>query len=1101
MFINRSSVLTAKALLLSVALVGCRLGGNVTNSLESVSPSSDVVSPVVASPNVSPYYSSGNSVVISGACTTGDAVVLSGPTHDQTSCSASTFTFTLNQTSDGVYSYVITQNAPHQGASTPANFTWVRKSSVAPPSITYPSASPFLSGLAQLSIAGACENGATVSLTGDGSGSVVCANSMFSITLPKSADGDYTIGVNQTDLAGNSAASSVVWKKHVLAVSPNNPGLVVGKAQYLTITGGAPPYNVVVTTSNSGGTYNSTTGYYLTGHLANVVDTLTVTDSLSTTATVTVTTQPDIPDHLVLPALSGAAQVGIIGQPLASSIKVQITDQYGNGLPFIPVFFRPFIGDAAVTSTPLVVSDSNGYVTATVRLGYQSPINGILVGNIGTPFPDAAQTGNGSIIITESYLSKGTGKIGSSFATGSNPGAFVVSDFNGDGYPDLAVLNINDPSVGIFLGKGNGTFSTMTKVTGLCSGPNSIAAGDFNNDSKTDLILVCSGSDKYALIFGNGTGTFQTPIVVATGASETVPMAVAVGDFDHDGNLDFAIATVGGQNVGIRYGTGTGSFSAPVEYAVGAGPGAIIAIDLNKDGYLDLAVANGNANTVSVLFNNQTSRTFTASPQGQISTGVTPVALVGMDLNADGWNDLVVLSNSESSVYIYLNDQTGGLQQNATVSVGSSPTWAAIGDFNGDGHVDVVVANSGDNTALILNGDGFGNLLPGAVIPTETGPVFIGAGDVDKDGHTDIIVTAAANQVVQVIPNQGSSVFGYTASVGNGPNAGVTADFNGDGIPDAAILNSGSNNITILKGKPIGFTGKSNGFFTLMNTLTTGASPSAIAAADLNNDGYMDLVVASSTAGSIRVYLGNGDGTFKPFTTYGVGSSPSGIAIQDFNGDGYMDIAVANSSSSTVSILTNARDGTFGTKSDFHVGNGPSAIVAGNFNGDHNIDLAVADFSAGTVSILLGNGNGTFQAYTDYAVSDGPISLVTGDFNADGKLDLAVANSSAGTVSILMGVGDGSFVTHADYACGSTPTGIVAGDFNGDGKTDLAVANGPALTMTVLFNNASTFNIQSSLSTNVSTNGLVVGDWNKDGSLDLLVLDVSNNAVETWMGH
>lgn len=1064
------------------------------------------MAPIIAQPTANPYYSQASSVVVSGACMSGFTVTLTGSSTLSQACANSSFSFNVQNSTDGVYSYVISQTSANT-YSTPVNFVWIKKSSIAPPGLTYPASSPFLSGLPSLTITGSCENGSTVSLSVDGSGSTVCNNSQYSLNLPKSADGDYNITVNQGDAAGNSASTSFIWKKHTLSVSPSNPFLVVGSLQFLTISGGSGSYSVTQTANNSGGSYNTSTGFYTVGHIANVVDTLTVTDTLGVSATVNITTSAGAADHLVLPATNGSGQTGTVGQALGTVLTVQVTDRFGNGISAVPLYVRTLVGDAVITSSTMPVSDVNGNVQVTVQMGYTSAVNVIWFGTLTAngALPDLAQTGNGTLQITEMAKSLSSGQIGSTFKVGTNPGALVLTDLNRDGYPDVAVLNVTAPSsVGILLGQKNGLFGSMSTISGICTGPNFIASGVFTSSGYTDLIVVCSGSGKYSMLISNGNGTFQSPINYSTGANETTPMSVAVADFDKDGKLDVAFATIGGVNVGVHYGNGDGTFAAnPVEIPVGQGASNVVAFDINRDGYPDLAVANSGDGTITVILNNGGgSRAFTS--QGPLQAGGGPVQLVTGDFNSDGWTDLACVNNTDSNVYIYLN-LAGVLTQNYIAPTGSSPTSLAAGDFNGDGKKDLIVTNSGDNTVLLLIGQGDGTFASGSTINVETNPVFIAAGDVDKDGHLDVVLTGNTDSVIQVLPNQGGAVFGYVASTGNSPVAAVTADFNNDGIPDVAVINSGSMTVTLLKGLPIGFTTKTNGFMSPSTwaSLATGASPSAIATADFDRDGCADLVIANQTAGKVWVYLGNCNGTFKAYSSYGVGSNPAGIAIADFNGDGYPDIAVANSGSSNVSILINNQNGTFGNKTDYAVDSGPAGIVAGNFNsiasGDTNMDLAVATGS--TVSILLGKGTGGFLPYQSYTTGSGASSLVARDLNSDGILDIATANSSDGTVSVLIGNGDGTFKTKTDYACGSSPTAISTADFKGLGHNDLVIANGPSGTFTILFNSTGNFTNQLSLSTNVLTPSLVVGDFNKDGASDVLLIDATDNAVQTWMGH
>jgi hypothetical protein len=269
-------------------------------------------------------------------------------------------------------------------------------------------------------------------------------------------------------------------------------------------------------------------------------------------------------------------------------------------------------------------------------------------------------------------------------------------------------------------------------------------------------------------------------------------------------------------------------------------------------------------------------------------------------------------------------------------------------------------------------------------------------------------------------------------------------DLNGDGKPDLAVANAGSNTVSVLLGN-------GDGTFGAKTDYTTGSFPASVAIGDLNGDGKPDLAVASFYSNAVSVLLGNGDGTFGARRDYSTGVEPFSVRIGDLNGDGKPDLAVANSNSSTVSVLLGSGDGTFGAKSDYATGSGPFSVAIGDLNGDGKLDLATANISY-TVSVLLGNGDGSFGANTDYATGFYPYSVAIGDLNGDGKPDLATANSKSNTVSVLLGNGDGTFGAKSDYGTGSGPNYVAIGDLNGDGKPDLAVANLSSNTVSVLLN-------------------------------------------------
>ncbi|MGB6827183.1 MAG: FG-GAP-like repeat-containing protein [Terracidiphilus sp.] len=351
---------------------------------------------------------------------------------------------------------------------------------------------------------------------------------------------------------------------------------------------------------------------------------------------------------------------------------------------------------------------------------------------------------------------------------------------------------------------------------------------------------------------------------------------------------------------------------------------------------------------------------------------------------------------------------------------------------------------------------------------------------------------------------------------GSAPDSVAVGDFNGDGIPDLAVANYESSTISV-------FLGNGDGTFTATSTSPTLASypPKAIAAADLNGDGKMDLVVTTpGTVGTATIFLGNGDGTFAPVAVSpAVGSEPSSIAVGDFNGDGIPDLAVVSQCGydancvgpGSVTILLGDGTGNFtpAAASPIALGGVAWAIAAGDFNGDGNLDLAVTTYgsldsanttygAAGAVTILLGNGNGAFTA-SSIPEGNYPWAIAAGDFNGDGITDLAVTNATSDSVSVLLGNGDGTFTTAASPQTGAGPFSITVGDFNGDGIPDLAVVNtsdysaGEGEAMILLGNGDGTFTRNvTSPETGQLPISIASGDFNGDGIPDLVVANTGN---------
>ena len=372
----------------------------------------------------------------------------------------------------------------------------------------------------------------------------------------------------------------------------------------------------------------------------------------------------------------------------------------------------------------------------------------------------------------------------------------------------------------------------------------------------------------------------------------------------------------------------------------------------------------------------------------------------------------------------------------------------------------------GGALTLTVNGTGFvssalvhwnGSALATTFVSSSQLKATILPSDVAKAGTASVTVVNPApgggtsNVVFFEVTTATSSIAlsaprGFDA--GSGPQSVAVGDFNGDGKPDLAVVNSYSNNVSILLGN-------GDGTFQIHVDYPTGAQPGSVAIGDFNGDGKLDLAVVNSYSNNVSVLLGNGNGTFQPAVSYGTGSGtgPAFVAVGDFNRDGKLDLAVANSNSSNVSVLLGNGDGTFQTAVNYDVGGAPTSIAVGDFNHDGKLDLAVAVPVPGPstyVSVLLGNGDGTFQTAVNYNAPYAPDAVAVGEFNGDGNLDLVVGNRSS-NISVFLGNGDGTFRTAVNYSAGYNPSSVAVGDFNNDGTLDLAVANsGSSTTATVL---------------------------------------------------
>ncbi len=285
---------------------------------------------------------------------------------------------------------------------------------------------------------------------------------------------------------------------------------------------------------------------------------------------------------------------------------------------------------------------------------------------------------------------------------------------------------------------------------------------------------------------------------------------------------------------------------------------------------------------------------------------------------------------------------------------------------------------------------------------------------------------------------------------------------------------------------------------------TNGTHAYGLVSQDFNNDGNFDLAVTNEASGSVSILLGRGDGSsFElPAMTFDTGGSlPPAVIAADVNNDGKIDLVVINTGSDSITILLGMGNGSFHIPGILYATDShPTELVSGDFNMDGNIDIAVTNRFAQQMLIFLGFSNGSFYCnYTGYFTDYFGYSVKTADFNGDSKLDLVVSNESDNTINIFIGTGTGTFVmaSPATYATGSSPIDVPVQDMNGDSIVDVVVANEVDNSISIYLGNGNgTFQPpQTFLSGGTSTVSLAIQDFNEDGIYDVAASNSGSNSI------
>jgi hypothetical protein len=345
-----------------------------------------------------------------------------------------------------------------------------------------------------------------------------------------------------------------------------------------------------------------------------------------------------------------------------------------------------------------------------------------------------------------------------------DPGGLAVADFNRDGLPDIGAVHGN--TVSILFNQGSGTFGAQHDTV-LTSGSVSVQAlaADVNNDGKIDLVIAQSQPTQMVVLLGNGDGSFQPPI---TFALVNVPDGIALGDLNNDGKVDLAVrecqANSSNCDIATYLGSGTGTFTPST---VLPAPGSssltqsLVVNDFNKDGNLDIATASLDGPSASPTVNFSL---FLGKGTGAFNSPiVTPVAftlpansapiaptIVAGDFNGDAVPDIGVETGSicgdacgESQMNIFISNGTGGFtfkQQFASSNNDGPNNWRAA-DLNNDLSIDLGRLNGNIKTGGLLtwtnNGSG---TFTSIANPFQTFDASYGEfRDINLDGRHDFI--------------------------------------------------------------------------------------------------------------------------------------------------------------------------------------------------------------------------------------------------------------------------------------------------------------------------------------------------------------------------
>lgn len=611
----------------------------------------------------------------------------------------------------------------------------------------------------------------------------------------------------------------------------------------------------------------------------------------------------------------------------------------------------------------------------------------------------------------------------------------------------------------------------------------SVAAADLNGDGYPDLVFAQamriaaekSTAAQYGLIV-----YWNSPNGFDAGRKLELPISscscVRIADLNEDGYPDVVARSSckNGNQLTIFWGGKDGIHPNRQHIQLLEGPeryGQFVLDDVNHDDHLDLIAANSKEKGDSAVVYGDGRGNFGGKPSARLSTLGASACAVD-DLNCDGFKDIVFANSIGGNSVIYGGSPNGYSENARCLLPTCNATGCAVGDFDGDGFKDVVFANR--KNAMTYDVDSFvyfggkNGFDPGRrlCLPTH-GATDVQAADVNGDGRQDVIFFNAKDgtsscEFSKIYWNDGRGHFDdqrARAFETWSPFSHVAADLNRDGHVDIVFPQSYEENPDLNRGSVI-YWGDKTGWPDGKKTFLKTSGAAGVVAADLNRDGYLDLVFSEVTSWLAdgdpkvaRIYWGGKDGFSENRQTLLPVYDGRLPTLGDYNQDGWLDLVFSNVSG-PVQIYWGSPEGYSPEKrTELPPMNGSIAVNSADLNNDGWLDLVVSRYfddqqREGTYSCIYWNGPKGFSAKNCTLLpTTGADQTAIADFNKDGFLDIFFSNYATGgrdrTWSSFLYWGSRSGFSptcRQDFVIDSGSGGLAL-DFNKDGWLDLAVAS------------------------------------------------------------
>jgi hypothetical protein len=627
--------------------------------------------------------------------------------------------------------------------------------------------------------------------------------------------------------------------------------------------------------------------------------------------------------------------------------------------------------------------------------------------------------------------------------------------------------------------------------------PNRVLTGDFNQDNITDVLAYSSFQKKLGWYKQQtALGSFDTLRVISNDVANL--REIIVSDYDGDGDDDILALQTNTGKVLYFNNISLGRFSAAQTLFEKNDLTSFHLVDIDGNGFDDIVVASQSDRSVYLL-----KRSAVAGLQESvIATNITGVTSIKTaDYSKNGKLDVVISSAATNQILLIPQNSNGSFETPMVVnSTASLPTFVVANDIDGDSNIDIAVFGIQSQSIYWQKNRGNLTFEPPRILATNlVGLSDFRSSDLDGDGDADLVYSLASAQAIFWLENLENNTFGLPQLIANnglGVQQFSIADINNDGISDIVSASKDDDRISWYKN----FGGRR---FDTPKTISRRAdiyNPSDVAVADINNDSFNDIVVASSDNGNLIWYANSSTNTFSDLTviTDSVANFTSFFPT-DLNVDARRDFLFAIPSKNTVEWYSASAAGVFSAKNILSSTNGISAVISATIDSDDAPDLISASPQSGVVSIHYNQGNETFPTASPLAgFFPGTNRLAAAKINSDNRVDIISASSSSSIIHVHTQAPDSSFSTQPfNVSQIQGVSSLILNDLNSDGRTDLVVASAIDNKLLLLRNNGvGGFDPAIEIDGNaLGVRVLASQDLDGDGDLDILSAHYDANSV------